>query len=236
MSAAAHGGGGAAAHGPAEPFGYLAGIEIPHFVITSWAIMLVLAVLSYLATRNMKRLPSGLQNAMEFAVEGLFNFFGGIMGEKRARMYGPFLATCFLYILLCNYSGLLPGAAMVPGFVPPTNNLSITAALAILVFLSIFYYGIRAKGIGFFKHFFQPMAFLFILNIVEELVRPVSLSLRLYGNVSGEETIIAKLAEMVPVLVPVPMMLLGVLTGAIQAFVFTLLASTYISGATEEHH
>ncbi|ADG83725.1 ATP synthase F0 subunit A [Thermincola ferriacetica] len=223
-------------HGLPEPFAHVGGIEIPHFVITSWAIILLLGILSYLATRNMKKLPQGLQNVMEFVVEGLFGFFGGIMGEERARKYGPFLATCFLYILLSNYSGLLPGAAMIPGFVPPTNNISITAGLAILVFLSVFYFGIRAKGIGFFKHFFQPMAFLFILNIIEELVRPVSLSLRLYGNIFGEEMIIAKLSEMVPVLVPVPMMLLGVLTGAIQAFVFTLLATTYIAGATDEHH
>jgi F-type H+-transporting ATPase subunit a len=125
---------------------------------------------------------------------------------------------------------------MIKGFVPPTNNVSITAGLAVLVFLSVFYFGIQAKGIGFFKHFFQPMAFLFILNVIEELVRPISLSLRLYGNVYGEETIIAQLGEMVPFLVPLPMMVLGLLTGAIQALVFTLLASTYIAGATEEHH
>ncbi len=211
-------------------------LEIPHFAITSWAIILLLTLLSYLATRNMKKLPQGLQNVMEYAVEGLFGFFAGIMGEERSRKYGGFLATCFLYILLSNYSGLIPGAGMIPGFTPPTNNVSITAGLSIMVFLSIFYYGIQKKGISFFKHFFQPMAFLFILNLIEEIVRPVSLSLRLYGNIFGEEMIIGKLAEMVPILVPVPMMLLGVLTGAIQAFVFTLLASTYISGATEDHH
>jgi len=125
---------------------------------------------------------------------------------------------------------------MIRGFTPPTNNISITAALAILVFVSVFYYGIKAKGIGFFKHFVQPMAFLLVLNIIEEIVRPVSLSLRLYGNVFGEEMIIEQLGHMMPFLLPLPMMLLGMLTGAIQAFVFTILASTYIAGATEEHH
>ena len=211
-------------------------LPIYNFVITSWVIIGILALLSFLATRNMKKLPSGLQNAMEYAVDGLFGFFGGIMGEDRARKYGSLLATFFFFILFSNYSGLIPGAAIIPGFTPPTNNISITAALSIIVFLPMFYYGIQAKGIGFFKHFFQPMAFLFILNVIEELVRPVSLSLRLYGNISGEEIIIEKLGEMVPFLVPLPMMVLGVLTGAIQAFVFTLLASTYIAGATEEHH
>ncbi len=240
MSSGGEGGG--MHHGPVDPLFNLAipgtnyHLPIYNFVITSWVIMFILAFTAWLATKNMKRLPQGIQNVWEYIVEGLFGFFGGMMGEDRARKYGPFLATCFLYILLSNYSGLIPGAAMIKGFVPPTSNVSITGALAILVFLSIFYFGIRAKGFGFFKHFFQPMAFLFILNLIEELVRPVSLSLRLYGNVYGEETIIGELGKMVPLLVPLPMMVLGVLLGAIQAFVFTLLASTYIAGATEEHH
>jgi len=234
--------GGGGHHGPVDP---LITIDIPgtdfhlpiyNFVITSWVIMFVLGFTAYLASKNMKRLPRGIQNFWEAIVEGLFNFFAGLLGEHRARKYGPFLATIFLYILLSNYSGLFPGAGMIKGFIPPTSNLSITAALAVLVFLSVFYFGIRAKGIGFFKHFFQPMAFLFILNIIEELVRPVSLSLRLYGNVYGEERIIEQLGEMVPLLVPLPMMALGILLGAIQAFVFTILATTYIAGATEEHH
>ncbi len=217
---------------------HVAGFDIPiyNFVITSWGVMVVLVLTALLATRNMKMLPAGVQNVWEAVVEGLFSFLGGIMGEERARKYGGFLTTCFLFILLSNYSGLIPGAGSLPGVTPPTNNVSVTGALAILVFLSVFYYGIGAKGIGFFKHFFQPMAFLFLLNLIEELVRPVSLTLRLYGNVFGEEQIIHELANMVPFLLPLPMMILALLTGAIQAFVFTLLASTYISGATEEHH
>lgn len=239
---AAEGGGGAVHHGPIDPLfnpvipGTEYHLPIYNFVITSWVIILILTITAILATKNMKRFPKGIQNVWEYAVEGLFGFYGGIMGEERARKYGPFLTTCFLYILLSNYAGLIPGAAMIKGFVPPTNNVSITGALAMMVFVSIFYFGIRAKGIGFFKHFIQPMAFLFILNVIEELVRPLSLTLRLYGNIYGEEMIIGKLAEMVPFLVPLPMMVLGIITGAIQAFVFTLLASTYIAGATEEHH
>ena len=241
MSAEASGGGGAH-HGPVDPLfnpvipGTDFHLPIYNFLITSWVIMFILGFTAYLASKNMKRMPKGIQNIWEMIVEGLFGFFAGLMGEERARKYGPFLATCFLYILLSNYSGLIPGAAMIKGFVPPTNNISITAALSILVFLSVFYFGIQKKGIGFFKHFFQPMAFLFVLNVIEEIVRPVSLSLRLYGNIFGEEKIIEQLGDMVPLLIPLPMMALGLLTGAIQAFVFTILASTYIAGATEEHH
>jgi F-type H+-transporting ATPase subunit a len=211
-------------------------VPVHHFVVTSWVIMLILIVVAWLGTKNMKKLPQGVQNIWEAVVEGLFGFFSGMMGEERARKYGAFLATLFLYILLSNYSGLIPGATMIKGFVPPTSNISITAALAIMVFISVFYFGIRAKGLGFFKHFFQPMAFMVVLNVVEELVRPLSLTLRLYGNVFGEETIIAELGKMAPFLLPLPMMCLGVLLCAIQAFVFTILASTYIAGATEEHH
>lgn len=211
-------------------------LPIYDFVITSWAIMFLLGFTAWLASKNMKRLPQGIQNIWEYIVEGLFNFFGGLMDDSRARKYGPFLATCFLYILLSNYVGLIPGAGKIRGLTPPTNNISITAALAILVFLSVFYFGIRAKRISFFKHFVTPMAFLLPLNILDELVRPVSLTLRLYGNIFGEEMIIEQLGHMVPLLIPLPMMLLGLLTGAIQAFVFTLLASSYIAGATEEHH
>ena len=150
-------GGGAVHHGPVDPLFNFAipGTEyhlpIYNFVITSWVIMFILVFTAYLATKNMKRLPQGIQNIWEFTVEGLFGFYGGIMGEERARKYGAFLTTLFLYILLSNYSGLIPGAASIKGFVPPTSNVSITAALAILVFLSIFYYGMRAKGLGFFK-------------------------------------------------------------------------------------
>lgn len=211
-------------------------LPIYDFVVTSWAIMFLLGFTAWLASKNMKRLPRGIQNVWEYIVEGLFGFFGGLMDETRARKYGPFLATCFLYILISNYVGLLPGAGQIRGLTPPTNNISITAALAILVFVSVFYFGISAKGLGFFKHFVQPMGFLFILNVIDEIVRPVSLTLRLYGNIFGEEKIIEQLGHMVPLLVPLPMMALGLLTGAIQAFVFTLLASTYIAGATEEHH
>ncbi len=211
-------------------------LPIYDFVITSWVIMFILGFTAWLASKHMEKLPKGIQNIWEYIVEGLFGFLGGLMGESRARKYGPFLTTFFLYILLSNYVGLIPGAGKVRGLMPPTNNVSITAALAILVSISVFYFGIRARGIGFFKHFISPMAFLLPIVILDEIVHPVSLTLRLYGNIFGEEMIIEQLGHMVPLILPLPMMLLGLLTGAIQAFVFTLLASSYIAGATEEHH
>lgn len=209
-------------------------IPVYNFVITMWGIMLLLLVLSWLGTRNMKRVPSGMQNILEYGIESLLNFFSDSMGKERAKAYIPLLATFFLFILFSNYSGMLPGMNIIPGMKVPTSEVSVTAALAIITFFSVFILGIKKKGIRFFKHFMQPVAFMLVLNILDELIRPLSLTLRLYGNIYGEEEIIKVLGNMAGFL-PIPMMFLGLLTGGIQAFVFTLLSSTYIAGATEDH-
>jgi len=197
--------------------------------------MAILGLLFFFGTRNLKRVPGGLQNVVEAIVEGLLNFFTGVLGEKRARMYMPLLGTFFLFILLSNYSGLIPGSGIISGFKAPTSDWNVTGALAIVVFFATHYYGIKAKGIGYFKHFVTPFAAFLPLNLLEEVARPLSLTLRLFGNVFAEETIVFFLLVMAPFLVPVPMMALSLLLGAIQALVFTILATSYIGAATEEH-
>jgi len=211
-------------------------VPVYNLTLTSWGVMAILAALFYFGTRKMERVPKGLQNTMEIAVEGLLSFFSSILGEDRARKYTPVLATFFLFILLSNYSGLIPGAGYVEGFKPPTSDWNTTAGLAILVFFSTHYFGVRAKGLSYFNHFLQPFWPFLPLNLLEELVRPLSLCVRLFGNIFAEETILAFLLAMAPFLVPVPMMALSMLLGAIQALVFTVLATSYIGAATEEHH
>jgi F-type H+-transporting ATPase subunit a len=127
-------------------------------------------------------------------------------------------------------------AGHLPGLAAPTSTLSVTAGFALVVFFCTHFFGIKEKGLGYFKHFFQPVAFLFPLMIIEEFVRPLSLSLRLYGNIFGEEMVTAQLFSMAPFGVPIIMQLLGILMGLIQAFVFTLLTAVYIGGATADHH
>ena len=225
-----------AAHELTEPLFTLFGkIPVYNFVVTMWGIMLLLIIVSWLATRKMKRIPSGVQNLMEYAIESLVNFFAGMMGEERAKAYIPLLGTFFFFILISNYTGMIPGMNMFPGMKTPTADVSITAALAIITFLSVFILGIQKKGLKFFAHFITPFALLLPLNLIEEIVRPVSLTLRLYGNIFGEEKIGEVLGNMFGLL-PLPMMFLALLTGGIQAFVFTLLSSTYIASATEDHH
>ncbi len=213
------------------------GLEVSSVVTTMWGLMLLISLLAYLATRNVEKVPHNrLQNFMEWALEMILGFLTQVMGEKGARKYFPLLASFFILILASNYSGLIPGAGHTPGLQAPTSTLSVTAAFAIIVFFATHYYGIKAKGLSYFKHFIQPIPLLLPLNIVEEFVRPLSLSLRLYGNIFGEEMVVASLFALVPLFVPVPMMLLGIMFGLIQAFVFTLLAALYISTAAAEHH
>lgn len=232
---AAHGGG-TEEHGAQILLNLPGPFDITSEVTTTWGIMLLLGILSYLATRNMTRIPTGIQNIMEYAVEGVVKLLAGIMGEEKARKYLPLLGTLFLFILISNYSGILPGAGHTPGLKAPTSNWSVTLGLAIVVFFSTQFYGIKEKGLGYFKHFVQPLPFMLPLNIIEQITRPLSLSLRLYGNVFGEEMVVASLFALVPLFVPLPMMLLGLLFGFIQAFVFTLLSAIYIAEATEHHH
>lgn len=211
-------------------------LEVSSEIVTMWFVMLFLTVLCYLGTRNLKRMPSGVQNVLELGVEMLQNFLADLMGEKRARQFLPLLMTFFLLILCSNYSGLLPLAGNhIPGYKPPTSNISVTAGFAIVVFFSVIISGFRAKGMGYIKHFVEPVPILLPINLLEQVTRPLSLSLRLYGSVYGEEMVVASLAALIPLFLPIPMQLLGMLFGAIQAFVFTLLAAMYIEEATATH-
>lgn len=212
------------------------GLRVSSFVTTMWGIMAVIFIISYFATRHLKKVPTGAQNGMEYIIEILIGFFAGIMGEKRAKQFLPILATFFLFILFSNYSGLLPMSGHLPGLAAPTSTISVTAGLAIVVFFCTHFFGIKEKGLGYFKHFLQPVAFLLPLMVIEEFVRPLSLSLRLYGNIFGEEMVTAQLFQMVPLGVPILMQVLGILMGLIQAFVFTLLTAVYLGGATADHH
>lgn len=216
----------------------IAGLPIDGFITTTWAIMLLIILLSWVATRRLEKVPRGLQNAMEMLLDGLLNFLGNVMGSKeKARRYLPLLGSFFIFILISNYSGLLPGAGIIPGFNPPTSTWSVTAGLALIVLLSSHYFALREKGLKrYLKHFIEPVFIMLPLNILEELIKPLSLSLRLFGNIFGEELLLAIFIALVPIIVPIPIMFLSLLLGGIQALVFTMLAAIYIAGATADHH
>lgn len=203
-------------------------------MITMTAITVILCVLAILSSRKMELVPSGLQNVMELAVEKLHAFFSDIMGEKICRKYLPLVGTLFIVVMLYNYSGLLPLSGKLPFLKAPTGSINGPAGLAIVVFFAVQVIGMRENhGIRYYKHLFTPIAFVFPLMVLEEFVHPLSLTLRLYGNVFGEESVIEALAELVPIGVPVVMQALSLLMGAIQALVFSLLSAIYIQEAAE---
>ena len=205
-------------------------------VITMWVIVAVLAIFSWLATRRLKEKPGPLQNAAEMAVGALLNFFTGLLGEKHVRRYFPLLATLFIFIIVSNYSGLLPGAGHL--FSVPTSNISITLGLAIVAFLVIQFEAVRHKGPGgYLKSLAQPLFLSFLmlpLNLIEQVVHPVSLALRLYGNIYGEELAAEQLGGLLAIGLPLVMHVMSLLFCLIQAMVFTMLVSIYITESIGE--
>lgn len=220
-----------------KPVFEIFGLGITAEIVTMWIIMAVVALISFIVTRNLKDKPGFLQNALEMAIEMLENFFAGVMGKEKAKKYLPFLASLFIFIIIANYCGLFPGMGVIPGLKAPTSSLSVTAGLALVAFISTHTFGVKECGFkGYAKHFIMPMAFMLPLNLVEELVRPVSLSLRLYGNILGEESVTDQLYEIFPIGTPIIMMVLSLLFCLIQAVVFTMLAAIYIDDATKLEH
>lgn len=223
-------------HGSGALF-HIGPLGVTGAMTTMLGLTVLLTLLCWLGTRKMKLVPSGLQNIVEKGVEMLESFVGGLLDASLVKRFFPLLATFFIFIIFSNYSGLLPLAGTLPGLTAPTASLSVTVALAAIVFCVTHYTGVRTNGVGgYLKHFISPYIFLFPLLLIEEIVRPVSLSLRLYGNIYGEEAITHQLFEMVPIGVPVIMNVFSLLMGGIQAMVFVLLACIYIQGAVGEEH
>jgi F-type H+-transporting ATPase subunit a len=199
----------------------------------TWLIIVFLLILSLLATKALKSVPDGLQNFMETVIGSIENMIVETMGEH-GRPFFPLIATLAIFILVSNLSGLIPG------FFPPTANINTTAACAVVVFLSTHVVGIKHHGLHYLKHFMGPIAWLapliFFIEIIGHLSRPVSLTLRLFGNMNGHELVLLIFFGLAPFLVPLPMLLMGVLVSFIQAFVFMLLSMIYIQGSLEEAH
>lgn len=208
-------------------------LHLGEHVFYAWFVMLLLIVAAFLASRRIDIVPSGLQNLLEVVLGALRNLMDETMG-KAGRPYFPLIATFALFILVSNL------IALIPGFMPPTANLNTNAALALTVFAMTHIVGIKEHGFKYIKHFMGPVWWLtpimLPIEIIGHLARPLSLSLRLFGNMYGHEVVLMIFLALVPFLLPVPMMLMGVLVAFIQTFVFTLLAMIYIAGSLEEAH
>lgn len=212
-------------------------LDITGEVITMWIIVAVLTILALIVRANLKERPGKLQNLLEAGVEYLDGFFGNILGKARCRKYYFFLASIFVFILISNYSGLIPGIGLTKYAKAPTSSLSVTAGLAISTFVFLQAASIHALGFkGYLKRWVSPAAFMLPLLLLDEFIKPLSLALRLFGNVFGEEMVTEELYNIFPIGVPMIMMVLSLLFCAIQAIVFTMLTSIYLDEATELPH
>lgn len=209
-------------------------LDVTGEVVAMWIIVAALALLSWLATRNLKERPGRFQNVIEYGVEYLDNFFAGIMGKEKSRKYFYFLGSLFIFIIVSNYSGLIPGVGLSKYLKAPSSSLSVTLGLGAVTFVFLQVSSIRARGMkGYIKRFISPLFLLAPLLILDEFIKPASLALRLFGNVFGEEAVTENLYEILPIGAPIIMMVLSLLFCAIQAVVFTMLTSIYLEEAVE---
>lgn len=209
----------------AAPLFHLGPVTVTAPVATTWAIMLLLAGGSRLLTRRLALHPSSRQAALELLVDAIDTQIRDTMRADPAR-YRPLIGTLFLFILTANWSSLVPGVE------PPTAHLETDAALALIVFVAIPWFGIRARGLrGYLAIFAEPTLLMVPLNLVETITRTFSLLVRLFGNVMSGVFVIGIVLSLVGLLVPVPLMALELLTGAVQAYIFAVLAMVFISAA-----
>jgi F-type H+-transporting ATPase subunit a len=219
---------------------HLGGLKLHGQVfMTSWVVIAILLLASVLATRNIQRVPQGLQNLMEYLFEFVRDIARNQLGEKEYRPWLPFIGTLFLFIFVSNWSGaLFPWRIIeIPEgeLAAPTGDINTTVALALLTSLAYFYAGFRKRGLGYFAKYIEPTPILLPIAILEDFTKPLSLSFRLFGNILADELVVAVLVLLVPLFVPLPVMMLGLFTSAIQALVFATLAAAYIHEALEGH-
>jgi F-type H+-transporting ATPase subunit a len=198
-------------------------------IVTTWALMLVMAVAARLITRKLKTegAISRWQGLLEIVVTTIQKQIQEV-GLRHPEKYLSFIGTLFLYIAVSNLCGILPG------YDPPTGSLSTTSALAISVFVAVILFGIKEQGLlGYLKSYLEPTFIMLPFNIISEISRTFALAIRLFGNIMSGTMIVGILLTIVPLIFPDFMYLLGMLTGMVQAYIFSILATVYIAAATE---
>lgn len=202
-------------------------IAISETVLTTWGIMLMLFLVSWLSTRRLALEPGPWQTALEGAVAAFEDAVNAVLPGHGARVL-PFVATLWLFIVTANLAGIIPGVR------GPTGDLSLTAALAILVFLSVHAYGIRIHGLrNYLHHYLEPTPILLPFHIVSEVSRTVALAVRLFGNIFSLELAALLVLLVAGFLAPVPVLMLHVVEALVQAYIFGMLALIYIAGGIQ---
>lgn len=214
-------------------FAEVFGVRITQTTISMWGVMIVILIFCILATRNLKKVPGKLQIIAEMIVTSINDLTESTMG-KHNMAFAPYMLTLFMYLAIANLTGLL-------GVRPPTADLTMTLALALLTFFMTQFFGIKSKGIGgFLKGFFEPIPLLFPINVIGELANPISLSFRLFGNMLGGVIIMGLvyggLTNLMYFAVGIPLvahMYFDIFSGLLQSFIFVMLSMVFISMAME---
>jgi len=206
---------------------HLGPVGITRPVVTTWAIMAVLTLISWFVTGRLRLHPDRRQIVLELLVTGIMAQIDEVT-RKSPRPFLPLLGTLFIFLVAANLSGVLPGVEA------PTGKLETPAALALIVFVAVHYFGVRARGLfGYLASFAKPKLIMLPLNIVSEITRTFSLMVRLFGNVMSGEFVIALVVALAGLFVPVPLMALEILVGLVQAYIFTILATVFIGAAVD---
>lgn len=207
---------------------YIGPVPISQAIVTTWAIMAILVLGAFALTRGLSLHPTRRQAAMELIVTTMDTQIRETTGAEPAA-YRGFIGTLFVFILFANW------ASLVPGVEPPTAKLETDAALAILVFLSVIWFGVRGAGVlGYLKSFAAPNPIMIPLNMLESVTRVFSMFVRLFGNVMSGVFVIGIVASLAGLLVPIPLMALDLLTWLVQAYIFAVLAMVFIAATVED--
>jgi len=206
-------------------------------LLVTWLVIIIILAIAFLGTLKLKLIPEGLQNFSEIVFEYVASIAREQLGEYEYRPWISLVGTLFLFIFVSNWLGALVPWKLLElsegELAAPTNDINTTVALSLLTSLSYFYAGFKAKGLGFFARYISPTPIFLPINILEDFSKPLSLSFRLFGNILADEIVVSVLCLLVPLLVPLPVMVLGVFASSVQALVFATLAGAYICESIE---
>ncbi len=202
-------------------------LAVTNTVITTWGIMVVLGLFSWLATRRLSHTPNSVQISLEAIVTIIENAIAAV-APQQAKQLTPFIGSLWIFLVIANLSGLIPGVHS------PTRDLSATTAMAIIVFLSVHWYGIRIQGIkAYLRHYLLPSPILLPFHLVSEITRTVALAIRLFGNMMSLEMTALLILLVAGFLAPVPILMLHIIEALVQAYIFGMLALVYVAGGIQ---
>ncbi|KTD53920.1 F0F1 ATP synthase subunit A [Legionella quateirensis] len=208
----------------------LGSVVITQSVLTTWLIMMALLLFLWLSSRHLSLLPGSCQVVLEGIVVAMQDTMNGVLPLTYVALVFPFIATLWIFILISNLIGIIPG------FYSPTADLSVTAALAIVTFFSVHWFGVRAEGWkAYLKHYLKPTPFLLPFHLISELSRTLALAIRLFGNVMSLQLTALVVLMIAGFLAPIPILMLHIIEAVIQAYIFGMLALIYIAGGIQSH-